>query len=364
VSTLSLRSQPRWWGLALTSILVAGAAILCLGAVIAVFSGSSDHIGWDYRTGYLPAAEAITEGESPYLDPDDPNLDLRRAYVYPPQLAIVLTPLTQLPADPGTFIVFLVSIAALLGALAVVGVRDLRCYAAVLLWAPTWNSLSTLNVSSALALGVALTWRYRATLWPLATTVGLMVSVKLFIWPLVVWIALTRRFLAACAAVAIGLAVTFLAWAAIGFAGLTSYLDLLAKVEEQQNYSVVAMATHAGAPEVVGRALALVAGGALLLFAVRLGRRGDEERAFTAAVAATLVLSPVIWIHYLTLLIAPLALARPRFSPLWLVPIVLWVSPRDGNGDGLEPFVPAAVTVALVALLLFRERPRPALAGA
>jgi hypothetical protein len=43
---------------------------------------------------------------------------------------------------------------------------------------------------------------------------------------------------------------------------------------------------------------------------------------------------------------------------------VLWVSPRDGNGDGLEPFVPAAVTVALVALLLFRERPRPALAGA
>jgi hypothetical protein len=63
-----------------------------------------------------------------------------------------------------------------------------------------------------------------------------------------------------------------------------------------------------------------------------------------------------VWLHYLTLLIAPLGLARPRFSPLWLLPIVLWVSPRDENGQGLDPFVPAVVVIGLIALLVLRPR--------
>ena len=105
-------------------------------------------------------------------------------------------------------------------------------------------------------------------------------------------------------------------------------------------------------------------GGALLVAAIWWGRREQEVRSFTLAVAASLALSPVVWLHYLTLLIAPLGLARPRFSALWLLPIVLWVSPRDENGDGLHPFVPMAVVVALIVLLLVRPRSEPVLEGA
>ena len=184
----------------------------------------------------------MREGVSPYADPDDPTLDLRHTYVYPPQVAIGLVPLTWLPVDLAAFLVFVASVAALLGAVALVGVRDVRCYAAVLLWAPTWNSLDTLNVSSALALGVALLWRFRSTLWPLGATLGVMVSVKLFLWPMLVWVGLTRRPPAAILALVFGLGVTLASWAAIGFAGLADYPELLSRVDDQENYSIVAIA--------------------------------------------------------------------------------------------------------------------------
>ena len=116
-----------------------------------------------------------------------------RTYVYPPQVAFGLVPLTWLPIDSPRSSSSSHRWPRCVGAVALVGVRDVRCYAAVLLWAPTWNSLDTLNVSSALALGVALVWRFRATLWPLAATLGAMVSVKLFLWPMLVWVGLTRR---------------------------------------------------------------------------------------------------------------------------------------------------------------------------
>jgi hypothetical protein len=350
------RHTARRLDVAVAAVLVAAAVVLVAAAAIAVFSADSDRIGFDLRAGYLPAAEAVRDGDSPYADADDPSLDLRRAYVYPPQVAIGLVPLTWLPADVAAFLVFLACVAALLGAVAIVGVRDVRCYAAVLLWAPTWNALDTLNVSAALALGVALVWRYRSTLWPLAATLGLMVSVKLFLWPLLAWVGLTRRALPALLGVALGLAVAFGSWAAIGFAGLSDYPELLSKVGDQENYSIVAVAEEIGIGS-LGPVVAALVGGALLAAAMWSARR-HEARSFTLAVAATLALSPVVWLHYLTLLIAPLGLARPRFSPLWLLPIVLWVSPRDENGEGLHPFVPAVVVIALIALLVVRPRPR------
>lgn len=361
-SALDAPLSTRWARGAMTLVLVAGAVTLVLAAVVVVFSSDSDRIGFDLRAGYLPAAEAVRDGVSPYADPDDPSLDLRRTYVYPPQVAIGLVPLTWLPVDLAAFLVLLASVAVLLGAVALVGVRDVRCYAAVLLWAPTWNSFDTLNVSSALALGAALLWRFRSTLWPLGATLGVIASVKLFLWPMLLWVGLTRRPQAAILALVLGFGITLASWMAIGFAGLADYPELLALVEEQENYSISAIANEVG----IGSAalvLAAIGGGALVVSAISSGRRGEEIRAFTLAVAATLVLSPVVWLHYLTLLIAPLGLARPRFSPLWLLPIVLWVSPRDENGDGLQPFVPMVVVVVLIALLLVRPRAQPALEG-
>ena len=133
---------------------------------------------------------------------------------------------------------------------------------------------------------------------------------------------------------------TLASWAVIGFAGLADYPELLSRVDDQENYSIVAIANELGLG--AGRTVLSRRSWAVRSSSRRCwwGRREQEIRSFTLAVAASLALSPVVWLHYLTLLIAPLGLARPRFSPLWLLPIVLWVSPRDENGDGLTRLCP------------------------
>ena len=53
-------------------------------------------------------------------------------------------------------------------------------------------------------------------------------------------------------------------------------------------------------------------------------RRTSRDRdigALTLCLAAALSASPIVWVHYFLLLLVPLALASPRLSPLWLVPL-------------------------------------------
>jgi alpha-1,2-mannosyltransferase len=163
--------------------------------------------------------------------------------------------------------------------------------------------------------------------------------------------------------------VTLAAWAVIGFDGLTGYPDLvrrLSDIQAENSYSLVGMAATTGLPAAVGRGLTLVGGGALLVACVVFARRGDDVRAFTCAVAATLALSPIVWLHYLVVLLVPLAIARPRFSAIWLLPILLWVSPKPGYAEGFQTFVPAVAIVILVGVLLARPgvpaRDEPAVA--
>jgi hypothetical protein len=42
-------------------------------------------------------------------------------------------------------------------------------------------------------------------------------------------------------------------------------------------------------------------------------------RVFRLSIVAALATSPIVWNHYLVLLYVPLALTRPRFSPVWLL---------------------------------------------
>ena len=347
------------WTRTLTTAVMIGAAAVALTPLVA--AAGEERLGYDFRLGYLDAAHSVREVGSPYSSLEAAD-DLE--YVYPPQLALALVPLTVLPDDVVVFVGFLGALASLLGALALVGVRDVRCYAAAVLWAPGWNAIEMANVSALLALGLACAWRYRDTKWPLATSLGLVVSTKLFLWPLLVWVLAARRVRAAVAAVAIGLVVTIAAWAAIGFRGLTSFPERLDTIEFQQSYSLVGMTSELGLDASIGRLLTVVVGGAFIGATILLGRRGDDARAFTCAIAAALALTPVVWMHYFVLFVVPLAIARPRFSALWLLPIVLWVSPRAGNGDGYQVFAPALVAGVLLAFMLMRPRPAAAVAEA
>ena len=70
--------------------------------------------------------------------------------------------------------------------------------------------------------------------------------------------------------------------------------------------------------------------GAALLFAC--WRRAS----LGLAVAAALVMSPIVWLDYYAVAAVPLAIVRPRLSAVWLVPLATWglLSAGIGAGNG------------------------------
>ena len=353
------RSESSRPGLATVALLFVAAAWMLGFVAMSVAQGL---LGWDVRFAYLPAADAVLDGRSPYPELDDPILLDQKGYVYPPQLLYLVLPLTWLPDAVVGMLVAATLIALVVLTLRVLEVTDLRCYAAAFLWMPTMSGVLLANVSIPLAFAAAVLWKYRDEVWPPAVALGLTVSAKLLFWPLFVWAVVTRRLRMTALAIAVGLGVTLTAWAAIGFDGLTGYPDLLRRLSEIQSensYSLVGVADTLGLPEWVGRAAMLLTGGALLACCVVFARRGDDFRSFTAALGATLALSPIVWLHYLVVLLVPMAIARPRFSALWLLPVLLWTSPKPGHADGLQTFPPAIVAAILLVVLLTRPSPRP-----
>ena len=341
-----------------TILLVLIAVAITLAMI--VMSSAAGLLAWDVRFAYLPAADAVLHGHSPYPALDDPILEDQKGYVYPPQLLLALIPLTPLPNGIAAVIVTMGLVALLLLTIRLLGVRDVRCYAAALLWMPTASGLLLGNVSIPFAFAAAVAWRYRDEVWKPAWSLGLAISAKLLMWPLLVWMLAARRVRATAWALVIGIAVTFAAWAVIGFDGLTGYPDLLRRlsdIQSDRSYSLVGMASTAGLGDPVGEALTALVGGGLLVGCVVFARRSDDERSFTCALAATLALSPIVWLHYLVVLLVPVAIARPRFSPLWLLPVLLWVSPRPGYAEGIQTFLPAIGAAVLVTILLVRPRP-------
>ena len=63
---------------------------------------------------------------------------------------------------------------------------------------------------------------------------------------------------------------------------------------------------------------------------------------------AMIVAVPVVWLHSFALLIAPVAVMRPRLGAAWLVPILMIIGPGTGNGD---PWQTAGMLVLMAVTL-------------
>jgi hypothetical protein len=314
---------------------------------------------------FLTAAESIRAGKSPYVDPDTIS-EGDAPYAYPPLLAIVLVPATALPDEvhgstPVGVLVSLLLIACVVGALVLLDVRDWRCYPVALLYPPTLENVEYGAVGPVLVLLVALAWRYRDRVWPAAAALGAAIALKLFVWPLLVWLAATRRWAGAVSAALVGVGLALGSWAVIGFDGIADYPDLLRRlsdIEAENSYSAYAILVTIGLPSGAAHVAVALAAGALLVLAWRVARNGGDgdRRALSLALAAGFVLTPIVWLHYLVLLVVPIALARPRLSALWFVPLAMTVFelldfyrgwPR---GDGWALASVAAVTAVVFAV--------------
>jgi len=274
------------------------------------------------------AGRAVLHGHSPYVHPTLTLLAANDRFVYPTPFALPFIPFAVVSEHVAAVGFLVLSVAAVLASVWLLDVRDWRCYGAAMLGLPVFGALGVGSIGPFLLLLCALGWRFRNHTVA-GVPLALAAAAKLFLWPLLVWLLVTRRFRAFAASLAtIGLILAL--WAAIDADGMRRYPEtvrLLNEVQRWKSYSVQSLFVSLHVPtltsELVAGMVATAAVGALVL----LRRRGDAVT-FAAAVVSALIATPILWNHYLVLLLAPIALLRPRLAPLWLLPLVLWATPH------------------------------------
>jgi alpha-1,2-mannosyltransferase len=341
--------------------------------MVAVMVGASigQHFAFDFHQ-FWQGGRDVLNGRSPYPpagslphggDPTLGPVEIQQVFKfpYPAPAALALVPLGALPFGVAAAFFVIGSIAAVFLALRLLEVADWRCYGIVFGSITTLGALRLGTFTPLLLLGLAASWRFRDRPWVAGPIVAALIVVKLFLWPVLIWLVLSRRLRTAAIASVLALAVTLASWAALGFAGLSDYpalLSTLADSVQGKSWSVVAFGLSLGLSATFAKALAVALGVAALGVALFAPGEKHDPWAFALAVAAAILLSPIVWLHYFLLLAAPLAIAFPVLCPAWLITLALWAWPfQETGGDAWKIALGLLVGAAMTAAAL-RSTPR------
>jgi len=351
-------------------------AVLPALLVSVIVGGSAhDHFAFDFHQ-FWQGGRDVVDGQSPYPSAESlpttggEQLDATQIqevfrFPYPAPAALAMAPFGLLPFSVAAWIFVLCSLVAVFLALRLLGVLDWRCYGIVCASMTTLGALRLGTFTPWLLLGLALAWRYRDRRVPAAIAVGCVIVAKVFLWPLLVWLVLSRRVATAGLAVLVAAVVTVGSWAALGFAGLGEYPHLLSSLSaavQSKGWSAVALGLSLGLSSGAAKALAFALGCALLAGAGLARRSNRDLWLFTLAIAAAIAFSPIVWLHYFLLLVAPLAIAYPRLSRAWFIPLLFWIWPfQETGGDTWKILLGFVLLVVLTtAVLTENRRPRTA----
>jgi hypothetical protein len=198
---------------------------------------------------FRAASKAVLHGNSPYVIPSHAALAKFDTFVYPPAAAFLFSPFALVPYTAAKVLMLVLSLASVFIALRFLGVVDWRCYGVAAVSMPVVSTVALGAFTSFLLLGAAATWRYRDREALTGFVGALTATSKLFLWPIGVWLLVTRRLRAAVVFVLAAIALVAGGWAAIGFAGLRSYphlLHLLTDLEAHKSFSLVALLKLSG----------------------------------------------------------------------------------------------------------------------
>jgi hypothetical protein len=321
----------------------------------------------DFHRYYWPAGDRTLHGLSPYLyGPWYPS-EVPVGFVYPAPAAVLFAGVSVIPRGIADPLFVALSMAAPLATLWVLNVRDWRPYGIVLLWLPVIFGWQCANLSMLVTLGLAVVWRRRDHAASSGVLLGVLVALKYFIFPVALFFLATRRWRAFAYATATTVVVSGLSWLIVGVDEIPRYRHILGKfthLREDYGYSVVGFVERAGGGRAGAYAVAFALAAACGVACVVAGRRGREADAFILAIAATLLATPILWLHYLSLLILPVAIRYPRLHPVWALPILFWYGPTSDPATR-QVAVAAAVAALVVLATLFRRAagPAPATSG-
>jgi hypothetical protein len=315
-----------------------GVAWLLLGTFI--YPGGE---GWGYDArAYLDAADRLMEGGSPYQSetlsgPYRPGP--YGLYMYAPPLAVALTPLAATGEATAILIWYAGHLLALGLACLIMPVRPAVRLAvfgvAALSYAVSIDAVLG-NISTLLLLLLAIAWRWLdRPAGALATAVAIAVRPTLAIIP--VWQGARRQWRSVLWTALGGVILVLATLPFVGIEGYTDYLSVLRNLSDVTG--VPRNLDLASTTQVLGLDapwpnLALLSGYVLAVGAVALSLRHDREVGFIVAASASLLLSPLLWNHYLTILVLPAAMLANRGRPLGLLlPLLTWLP-----GE-LQPFL-------------------------
>src|SRR4051794_147301 len=312
---------PQLSAVQLVAILVATAALVYMGREAHdqwTFLTQKNGFGTDFHGTIWNADKAVLDGRTPYPSPS--VVEMRPAVppaVYMPPIFVATLPLGLVPLHDARWIWFAILVVAALAIPLSVGVRNPWCLALWMLSLPVMQALVLGNATVLVALGTALTWRFRDRRFAGPIAAAAAVSVKLWLWPLLLWLLITRPRAGLRAVLAL-ICITLVAWAALGFHGLLGYPSLIhseAKAYIQISVLLIAALALLHIDVKIATAAGVAVGASLLACAYLLRRRDLDS--FALALLAALIATPVAWPHYLMIVAIPLMIGWPSLSIAW-----------------------------------------------
>ena len=311
--------------------MLAGLGVLFLGVASSSFLGSHG-FGFDFYC-YYAAAERLVRGEGLYLPQNVSGPFAHGApavYVYAPPLAVFLVPLASLPFQAAAVVWLLVRLALLGAACALMPVARwirLAVFGVAAFSAPLLVDLNLGNVSLIVTFLAVVTWRWHGTpVGSVALAAALALRPALGV-VLLAWLG--RRAIRPVAwTLVAGLALVAVTLPFVGAAGYLDFARVLRNVQVAgvpHNGSLESAALLLGFPARVAT-VALFAGYAVSVAAMLAALRRDPELGYVVSLSASLLLTPLLWGHYLVLLLVPAAFLAQR-GRAWAValPLLGWL---------------------------------------
>jgi hypothetical protein len=326
---------------------VFGAVVLSLAIMVFVDSAG---FGYDY-VAYDSAARRIVAGEPLYLADTAARYaagSYDGLYLYPPPLAIALSPLTLLSTADATLAWMLLRVVALAAACAVLPVaRSSRIltFAAACLSFPVLFDLNIGNVSLVIFALLAVAWRTQGTAVA-ALVHAVLIAIRFpFALFFLEWLA-QRRMRMVWWTILAGSVVFILSVPIVGLGTYQDYVTILRALPDistgPHNHSLKSTALAAGLPEAISSAIVVVGYVVGLTAVVFAARRRDDDVAFVVTATSTLLVTPFIHPQYLVLLLLPAALLIHRgHAWAFLLPLAGWLP------DTVLPLV-APLTIAIL----------------
>jgi hypothetical protein len=316
----------------LVAVVLAALGVLWLAAGFVSLPGA-DAWGYDFEA-YADAAVRLADSGSLYQPetlggPYTPGP--HGMYMYAPPLGIAIWPLTSLGPETATALWYLIHVAVLAGACALMPVSAplrLSMFGVAALSFAVIHDVILGNVSVLLLLPLSAAWRWLdRPLGSIAQAVAM--SVRPMLGVLLVWQLLRRRWRAVAWTIGAGVVMVVLTLPAVGINGYLDYVTVLRNLGGvtgvEFNYDLSSSLVLLGANESAAT-FALLGGFAVAVAAIILSLRRDREVGFMVTITASLLLSPLLWDHYLAMLVLPAAFLASRGRPWALVlPLLSWL---------------------------------------